>query len=279
MDFHAYQIEAEKTDETGKGTVALYGLAGEIGGLFSLFKKRLRDRQVSSQFRDDLKEELGDILWYVAALASRNGISLDDVARYNLEKINHLFSDKEALFFDTKYDDSERLPDNFTARFIVDNSSKRVSLFVDEVPVGDSLSDNVLDEDDYRFHDVFHLSFLAHLHWSPVLRSLLKRKRKSDPTIDEAEDGARAAIVEEAAIGIIFSFAEQNTFFSDRKSIPFGLIKILQRLTSKYEVSSCSAKQWRDAIYDGCAVFLLLSKNRGGSVNVDAIEGRIDYSN
>lgn len=278
MDFNTYQSEAKDTDETGKATIALYGLAGEIGGLFSLYKKKLRDRQSPSTFRDDLAEELGDILWYLTILATKNDISLNEIATKSLEKTKSLFGHQEAPFFDTDYPEGERLPDNLIVQFMLDQSGNRANMLIEGKPVGDALSDNVLNEDDYRFHDVFHLSFLAHLHWSPVLRRLLKRKRKSRAEIDEAEDGARAAIVEEAAIGIIFSYAEQNAFFPDLKSVPLSLIKILQRLTSKYEVSRCTAAHWREAIFEACSAFSQLSQNKGGYVLVDAIESRLEYS-
>jgi hypothetical protein len=37
------------------------------------------------------------------------------------------------------------------------------------INIGDQLTDNHLEPDDYRFHDVFHLSYTAILGWSPVL--------------------------------------------------------------------------------------------------------------
>ncbi len=65
------------------------------------------------------------------------------------------------------------------------------------VYVGDRLTDNAIEPDDYRFHDVFHYAYVAVLGWSPVIRALLRRKRKSDPKLDDAEDGARAILIEE----------------------------------------------------------------------------------
>jgi hypothetical protein len=67
------------------------------------------------------------------------------------------------------------------------------------VLIGDRLSDNVAHADDYRFHDVFHYAYAAVLGWSPVTRALFRLRRKSDPAIDEAQDGARAVLIEEGA--------------------------------------------------------------------------------
>ena len=73
--------------------------------------------------------------------------------------------------------------------------------------LGDDLTDNTYDEDGYRFHDVLHLANVAHLSWSPVMRSLMKLKRKDDrnPLLDVVEDGARAKIVEEAILKVVHS--------------------------------------------------------------------------
>jgi aryl-alcohol dehydrogenase-like predicted oxidoreductase len=54
---------------------------------------------------------------------------------------------------------------------------------------------------------------LRYLGWSPVLRGLLKRKRKSNAKIDENEDGARAAIIEEGIATWIFNNAKRRNFY------------------------------------------------------------------
>ena len=49
----------------------------------------LRDSggQLTQQQRDDMAAELGDVLWYVAAVAQELGVSLADVAQANLDKL------------------------------------------------------------------------------------------------------------------------------------------------------------------------------------------------
>jgi NTP pyrophosphatase (non-canonical NTP hydrolase) len=64
MDINDFQRRAFATDESKRTTISLYGLAGEVGTIFSAFKKRLRDRQNPNAFREELVEELGDALWY-----------------------------------------------------------------------------------------------------------------------------------------------------------------------------------------------------------------------
>ena len=79
MDLKQYQDEARQTDrmpaqvtgQTDLSTIVpLLGLAGEAGGLLSEYKKFLRDGSAHSLFKERVSEELGDILWYVANVAT-----------------------------------------------------------------------------------------------------------------------------------------------------------------------------------------------------------------
>jgi len=64
----------------------LLGLSGEVGELHSVFAKHVRDG--GSIGWNNVKKELGDVLWFVAALAEFHGFTLDDVAQTNLDKLN-----------------------------------------------------------------------------------------------------------------------------------------------------------------------------------------------
>ena len=66
------------------------GLAGETGEVAEKVKKMLRDHAgvLDDKMRHDIALELGDVMWYVAAMARALNYSLDDVARLNVEKIN-----------------------------------------------------------------------------------------------------------------------------------------------------------------------------------------------
>lgn len=268
MDIDEYQEKASHTDTNKRPLIAILGLAGEIGSLYTVYKKRLRDKPPEEQFRSELAEELGDVLWYLSALATLHKISLNDVAIENLEKTQAFFGPPESPMFDSAYPAHERLPDHMRVEFSLDGKGRSQMVF-DGKPLGDSLSDNSYLEDKYRFHDAFHMAFLAHLHWSPVMRRLLKRKRKSVPDVDENEDGARAAIVEEAVAAIIFTHAEEADFFPTVESIPLKLVTLLKKMTSKFEVSKCSSASWRLAIFDGCQAFNSLCKNGGGVIEID----------
>ena len=65
------------------------GLSGESGEIAEKLKKIIRDQNAdpSKIDRDDIKKELGDILWYITALAHELEIDLDDVAQANVDKL------------------------------------------------------------------------------------------------------------------------------------------------------------------------------------------------
>lgn len=76
----------------GGDTIAAYpalGLAGEAGEVCEQIKKAMRDDhgKLTPQRRSALKKELGDVLWYLAALAHEMDFSLSEVARANLDKL------------------------------------------------------------------------------------------------------------------------------------------------------------------------------------------------
>src|SRR5436190_24240159 len=58
---------------------ALLGLVGEVGSLVSALKKKRRDTDGFLGYHDAVLEELGDVLWYVSAVARRGGTTLQDV--------------------------------------------------------------------------------------------------------------------------------------------------------------------------------------------------------
>lgn len=65
------------------------GLVNEAGELAGKVKKIFRDKggQISPEDREALKYELGDVLWYLAQIATELDVSLQDVAEANLEKL------------------------------------------------------------------------------------------------------------------------------------------------------------------------------------------------
>lgn len=79
-----------RTHEQQLSNAAL-GLAGEAGEVAEVVKKHLFHSTPLDQ--DAIVSELGDCLWYVAAFATALGLSLDDVAARNVEKLRRRYPD------------------------------------------------------------------------------------------------------------------------------------------------------------------------------------------
>lgn len=93
MSLANYQLEARATAIYPLEVKVIYpalGLAGEAGEICNKTKKILRDDggRMTDEKRTQLIDELGDVFWYVANLATDLGVTLEEVARINLAKLN-----------------------------------------------------------------------------------------------------------------------------------------------------------------------------------------------
>ncbi len=280
MRLDEYQRLAQRTDQAPQGQpddilIPLLGVAGEIGTLLAEHKKYLRDGPAYELYPERVAEELGDILWYVANLATKFDLSLGEVARDNLEKTADRFGpsdESDRQFFDTQFPEGERLPRLLDVTFEdrdVDGVRQTVATTAEGDPLGDPLTDNAHVPDGYRFHDVFHLAYAAHLGWSPVTRRNLGCKRRSDPRVDEVEDGGRAIVMEEAVAAFMFDYAADHGFFESVRSVDFANLRTIKSLTDGLEVKSRTAREWETAILAGFEVWRHLRDERGGTVRVN----------
>lgn len=93
MTFDEYQKKSRRTavyHRAGQNYIyPTLGLAGEAGEVANKIKKIERDHDgvLSQETRRAIEGELGDVLWYVAQLATELGIPLEQVAERNLEKL------------------------------------------------------------------------------------------------------------------------------------------------------------------------------------------------
>ncbi len=354
----------------------LLGLFGETGSLLSEVKKKQRDPVAYVGYEESVCEELGDVIWYLNAVADRAGFTLSDLAinldceRDNWQTVGRqdiAFADVElepqnrprrpsaafaqssirlaaevgllltdyragrleqnrsalkgrliAVFralrhaandaglsleraavanlvkiadrwpvervypalFDEAFPMNEQLPRKLHVTFEeVEQNGKLVSRMTREgVPIGDPLTDNRTEDDDYRFHDVFHLAHAAFLGWSPTLRRLLGVKRKSRPAVDEVEDGARAILIEEGIATWIFNHARRLAHFDGLSSLDYGLLKSIRQFVLGYEVESCPLWLWEETILKGYDVFRKVCEHRGGQVRIDLAERKIQFA-
>ncbi len=289
MDFNTYQKEALRTDRVptrGDGDAAalivpMLGLAGETGQLLSEYKKHLRDGEAHRLFKERVSEELGDLLWYVANVASKFDLSLSDIAAANLAKVKQRWASErsEPLTFDAELPEGERLPRRFEVELIDlgGDTRQHVRVLIEGKPFGGELTDNAYDPDGYRFHDVFHFAYAAVLGWSPITRALLRRKRKSRPLLDEVEDGGRAAVIEEGVAALAFDYARRHRFLDGVAALDFQLLRTIKDMTSHLEVGQCTTGEWEQAILQGFDVWRAVLAAHGGRIAVDLDARRITF--
>lgn len=375
----AYAEQALTTDKRSDGgsfDFPMLGLFGETGSLLSEVKKKQRDQASYRGYAGAVVEELGDVLWYLTVLASRAGLTLDEIAanvsrgHSDWRKANdasltfaslqpeimprqgeptHAFehtlmrlagevgmlvidqqagrlTDNQAVMagrliailrtliqaaneagvtleaaavknlakifdrwprernyprpLDEGAPPEEQLPRTLTVDIFERGVRGQTYVFqrCNGINIGDRLTDNAMVADDYRFHDVFHLAHVAVLTWSPVARSLLHLKRKSDARVDEAQDGARATLIEEGVTTWIFGQAVNLDFFAGLGAgdLPFDLLKHIRQFVLGYEAEDCPLWLWEEAILQGYAAFRFLRKHRRGRAHIDMHRRRLE---
>ena len=92
-DFNAYQRSASKTAIYPDEHRILYpalGLAGEAGEVANKVKKLIRDGPEGrpEDWREQIASEIGDVLWYCAALATDLNLTLGMIASQNEKKLS-----------------------------------------------------------------------------------------------------------------------------------------------------------------------------------------------
>lgn len=254
----------------------LLQLAGEVGLLLSdHHKDRLRQP-------DLLADRLRSITRTLVKAATEAGVTLEAAAVKNLSKIFDRWP-RERIYpepLDARADVAEQLPrDLYVEIFERDvRDRKYVYQRCNGLNIGDRLTDNAMLQDDYRFHDVFHYAYVAVLGWSPVVRALLRVKRKSAPKVDEAQDGARAILIEEGITTWIFGQAVDLDLFADARpgDIPFDLLKHVRQFVAGYEAERLPLWMWEEAILQGYAAFRFLREHRRGRIHIDAVNRRLE---
>ena len=236
-----------------------------------------------------LQQEAGNVaverlqaVWSTLFLvATSAGISLYDAAQQNRAKIESRWPyDRQFIpFFDDSFEEWEQLPRKLDVEFHqIERSGTKVAILrCNGLNFGDRLTDNIEYPDYYRYHDVFHLAYAVYLGWSPIIRSLLNCKRKSDPRLDENQDGARAGIIEEAISAVVFSRAKEMDFYRGLDHVDYDLLKIIQEFVRGFEVEQAPLWQWEEAILQGYRVFRTLRDNNGGKVTMDMFSRELRY--
>lgn len=320
MDLNEYQRAGQETnllaarEQSERLIAAMLGLASEVGSLLDVHKKVITEQIDSDTGEDIFRQELGDLLWYVAAVAAAKGYELEELATSNLDRTRGLWEEYRSApdftglpQFDESYPAEERFPRQITIEFqqfeegghtrahmklgtatpnafadgpIVDHRglNGKTQGFTLGAQIGDYLTDNSRRVDGYRFHDAIHLGFLAVLGWSPTIRSVLRLKRRSEPETDEAEDGARAIFSEEALAAALSRLARRRMDYQGDFNVDGETIDIVRACTEGLEVQEIPGWAWRRAIVEGFEAKRQLTNHDGGTLVVDLDERHLRFT-
>lgn len=263
------QIRSGRTQESLADGVALGVAAGRL-----LSALQNRDDQAA-------KEGLLPIWDALFRVAEGAGLNLHEAAQTNQRKTQSRWPEKRDFWplFDRDLPEEEQLPRELDVEFrrVERGNTAAVVLRCNGLNFGDRLTDNIGEPDFYRFHDIFHFAYAVYLGWSPVIRALLKCKRKSDPELDNNQDGARARIIEEAVSAIVFSRAKEMNFYEGVDHVDYDLLKAIQEFIQGFEVANVPLWQWETAILEGYCVFRTLRVHGGGRVTLDINQRQLLY--
>ena len=89
MDLNEYQRLAARTinqnlNDSLKAMHALHGMSGEIGELHSLYQKVYQGHIAQE---NHYKNELGDLLWFIAEYCTAHGWTLEEIGQMNIDKL------------------------------------------------------------------------------------------------------------------------------------------------------------------------------------------------
>jgi len=282
MNVDDYQAEAAETMQFEKNTsealtIVMLGLNGEVGSLSTEYKKKLRDGDNYALFNDKLVEELGDIIWYLTAISTIEGIPLSKILKSNLKKTKDRWADLQGIkqlelegeFLDDEYEEHEQFPREFVATFTegTDKKGKEcVDIIVNGEKFGAQIRDNHYEDDYYRYHDIFHFSYVTVLGWSPTSRGLMHRKRRSNEAVNEIEDGGRAIVIDEAISALVFEHAKNHNYYENVTTLDEKLLQTIRLLTGHLEVKTASLKEWEQAILTGFAAWRKMRDAKQGRV-------------
>lgn len=99
MQINDYQAESKRTSvypDPGKNFIyPAFGVVSEAGEIAHTVKRIVRDKGsvYDDGDRERIKSDIGDVLWYISALATEFNLSLEEIAIYNLDKLRKRMDD------------------------------------------------------------------------------------------------------------------------------------------------------------------------------------------
>ncbi|MGW5721866.1 MazG nucleotide pyrophosphohydrolase domain-containing protein [Amycolatopsis sp. NPDC003865] len=265
-------------EEAGAAAGHLLSMVAQIGDLSRQYQRTRRDGDHQGWGKLRVREELGDVLWHLTAFAYDLGLDMEDVAVANLTKTaDRWIPSADWHIFDEDFPAEERLPASIAYKFRTYRKPDGVfatEIYRDGVQVGATLTDASRNTDSYRLHDVFHLSYACLLGWSPVTRALLGCKRRSDPAVDENEDGGRAIAIEEGLAASIFAYAATRDYLSGAAHVDGDVLASIATSTAQLEVGVRTAADWERAVLEGFRVWKQLDDHGGNGIVLADLHAR-----
>lgn len=317
MDFDEYQqLAAGSNAFAGRDpaialNAALFGLGSETGTVLDIQKKLLTGDLGVEVGRERACQELGDLLWYVARVANALEFSLSEIVEANLQRVRDMWgAEGDSLADLREYDhgvNQERFPRFLRFRFEEfdheegGRTLKRARITLVEAepndfpdgpieigenktrgyaingPFGHELTDNSQRDDGYRYHDAIHMAFMACLHWSATMRSLLGIKRKSDRAKDSEQDSARPIFLEEGLAAVLAALSVRRMNFEAEANVDGDVLQAVRACTRDLEVGDVPGWAWRKVIVMGFEAMRELEDNCGGDLVADLDSRTLRY--
>jgi hypothetical protein len=101
------------------------------------------------------------------------------------------------------------------------------------------------------------------------VRALLGRKRKSNATVDDVEDGGRAIAIEEGVSAVVFNYATQHSFLDGVTTIDWTLLRTCHEMTSRLEVGPRTLYEWEQMLLRCYDVWRQVRDHEGGVIQCD----------
>jgi hypothetical protein len=275
MEFSACQRAASETNRLRlggpQGAIGpMMGLASETGSILNVYKKSLRDGidLAAKRPRQRTEAECANLPAFDAEYPARERFPRRLVVAVS-ERV--LPSGRHAAALMLVSAEPDAFPDGPVT------IGGRLAGFQAGTELGDPLTGNTRRMDAYRFHDAIHPGFMAVLGWSPVMRALLRLKRKSSPEADECEDGARAIFAEEGLAAMLSRLAPGRTGFLSQTSVDGVVIEVAKAAATGLEAEDVPGWLWQSAIHQGFTAMHLLNQNGGGHLVADLDTRELAY--
>ena len=106
----------------------------------------------------------------------------------------------------------------------------------------------------------------GHQFFRKLLRNNEQLNNRTPEQLDDAEDGGRAQVIEEAIVAAAYVYAEDHAFLEGATTVGSDLLRHIERMTRNLEVRNRTGWEWNRALIEGFNIWRQLKENGGGYV-------------